>query len=59
MHVNRRNQSPKEDDFERRYWETIHELNRKYPLPVIEQRNEPTPVKEYIIHTIELLKTDE
>jgi hypothetical protein len=58
MHVNRRNHPPEDDDFERRYWEAIHELNRKYPLPVIE-RHEPTPLKEYIIQTIELLKTDE
>jgi hypothetical protein len=40
------------------YWRHIHELNRTCPLPIAEPE-EPRPVREYIITTVELLTTDE
>jgi len=45
-----------DNDFERRYWQKIHNLNRKESPRATPDK---TPVGQYVLHLVELLNVDE
>jgi len=55
MHVNQTQQWP-DNDFERRYWQNIHNLNRKEAPKATPDK---TPVGQYVLHLVELINTEE
>jgi hypothetical protein len=45
-----------DNDFERRYWQKIHNLNRKESPRATPDK---TPVGQYVLHLVEMINTEE
>jgi len=56
MHEQQTKSQWPDNDFERRYWQKIHNLNRKEAPKATPDK---TPVGQYVLHLVEMINTEE